>query len=129
MLDATVLADLQGDIGISDDESVFSDDEIERLYTRSDSNADLAVYFAFRQLLANANKFYDYSAGMTSEKRSQIRTNLKDSVNMWEKESGGTNAANQVGSVGVASIPYYKKDKPWRTGRVNRLTREDYSIE
>src|SRR4051812_43380079 len=117
-LDSTLLLDLQGDIGISDDETVFTDTELERLYTRADSNQDLAVYYAFRQLLANANKFYDYSAGMTSEKRSQIRSNLKDSVEMWDKEARTND--NQVESLGLSEIPYKKKDKPWRTAVRNQ---------
>ncbi len=123
-LSANLLGDLQGDIGISNDQSVFTDTELERLYTRAEYNQDLTVYYAFRQLLANANKFYDYSAGMTSEKRSQIRSNLKDSVEMWEKESRIND--NQVESLGLTEIPYRKKDKPWQTSNKNKKQLNDF---
>lgn len=124
-LDTTLLGDLQGDIGISSDQSVFTDSELERLYARAESDQDLTVYYAFRQLLANANKFYDYSAGMTSEKRSQIRSNLKDSVEMWDKEA--RNSDNQVESLGLTEIPYKKKDKPWRTAARNQRQLSSWS--
>lgn len=125
-LNAQVLSDLQGDIGITDDETVFTDAQLERLYERAESDLATAVYYAFRQLLANANKLYDYTAGLTSEKRNQVRQNIADSVAMWEKESRLN--ADQVGVVGATVIPNPRKDRPYSTVTTNN-TFTDYDGE
>jgi len=102
-LSSDQLTDLQADIGITTDESVFTDAELNRLYTRADSDYNTAVYLALRQLMANAVKFHDYTAGQTSVKKSQIFDHLKEQVDFWQKESRTT--ANQVRIVGSNRIP------------------------
>lgn len=117
MLDSTLLKDLQGDLGIDASQTVFTDAELERLYTRANSNQDLAVYYGFRQLLASANKFFDYTAGLTTEKRSQVRAQLKESCEMWLEE------VNQVASLGAVGVPTQNKSKPW--SKANNRGREE----
>lgn len=87
-LTADQLADFQGDLGITDDESVFTDVELDRLYTRSESSYELAVALGFRQLLADAAKFNDYTAGESSEKKAQVFEHLKDLHKMWGQAAG-----------------------------------------
>lgn len=109
-LTATQRGDMQADLGISDDEEVFSNDELDRLYTRADENYELAVYYGYRQLLADANKLFDYSAGMTKMSRSQVRDHLRDMLAFWKDESDAT--AGQVQFVGALEVPPRDKDEP-----------------
>lgn len=80
---ATTLNDLQNDTGIGIDESVFSDAELDRIWTRVAGAAndaqryDAALGLIYRQLLANAVKLADYTQNASQEKRSQIPKNLK----------------------------------------------------
>ena len=109
-LTTTQRADMQADLGISSDEAVFTNDELDRLYTRAESDYDKAVYLAWRQLLADAAKFNDYTAGQTREEKSQVYDHIKDMVAFWKSES--TTATNQVRIVGINEIPPRWKDEP-----------------
>lgn len=109
-LTATLRTDVQGDLGIGSDQGVFTDDELDRLYTRADSDYGTTIYLAFRQLLADAAKFNDYTAGHTSEKKSQLWDHLKEMVAFWREES--RSASNQVRFVGATEIPPRRKSTP-----------------
>lgn len=102
--------DIQGDLGIGSDETVFTNGELDRLYTRAGSDYNTAVYLAYRQLLANANKFHDYTAGQTKVQKSQVRDHLKEMVEFWKQEARV--AGDQVKVVGMNRIPPYHKDRP-----------------
>ena len=108
-LTATQRADSQGDLGIGSDEAVFTNDELDRLYARAGNDYNLAVYFGYRQLLAQANKFHNYTEGMTRVERVQMRENIADSMKFWKDE-----ARIEVGvkMVGLLSIPPSDKDAP-----------------
>lgn len=108
-LTATQRADMQGDLGISSDEAVFTNDELDRLYERAGNNYELAVYYGYRQLLAQANKFHNYTAGLTRVERVQMRENIADSMTFWQNEARGQ---NQARIVGINSIPPREKDEP-----------------
>lgn len=101
---------MQGDLGITADESVFTNTELDRLYARADSDYNTAVYLGWRQLQANAAKFNDYTAGETEEKKSQIYDHVKDMVDFWKDEARV--AANQVRSIGLLEVPPRHKDEP-----------------
>jgi len=109
-LSSDQLTDMQGDLGIDDTESVFTDVELNRLFARADSDYGLAVYYGYRQLLADANKFHDYSLANTSVKRSQMRDHLADMVDFWKNEAKTT--ANQVRIVGGLKTPPRRPDLP-----------------
>ena len=109
-LTATQRADMQGDLGITADESVFTNTELDRLYARADSDYNSAVYLAWRQLAANAAKFNDYTAGETQEKKSQIWDHIQEMLEFWKDEARV--AANQVRSVGLLEVPPRDKDSP-----------------
>lgn len=92
-LTADQLADMQGDLGITDSEAVFTDTELQRLYTRAvdsgvDASYELAVALGFRQLMADAAKFNDYTAGESSETKAQVFEHLKDLHKMWAQAAG-----------------------------------------
>lgn len=109
-LSTAQLYDMYDDLGIGNVEGVFTDTELQRLYTRAGSDYNLAVYYAFRQLLAQANKFHNYTAGMTRVERKQVRDHIKDSMELWKSEARTT--ANQVRIVGLRQIPPRYKDAP-----------------
>lgn len=111
--------DMQGDLGIDTTESVFTNVELDRLFTRAESDYGLAVYYAYRQLLADANKFHDYSLANTSVKRSQMRAHVRDMVDFWKNEA--KTSANQVLIVGGLKIPPRRPDLP--NGLMRRRSR------
>lgn len=87
-LSSDQLTDVQGDLGISDDEGVFTDTELNRLYTRAGGDYEKTVAFAYRQLWANALKFTRYTQGRSSEDKTAIRDALKDAMMYWEQKAG-----------------------------------------
>jgi hypothetical protein len=87
-LTADQLADMQGDLGIGSTGDVFTDKELSRLYTRAGSDYDLTVVYALDQLLVDAAKLNDYTAGASSEKKSQVFNQLKMMRAMWGVRAG-----------------------------------------
>lgn len=108
-LSADQLGDMQADLAISDDETVFTDDELQRLYERADSNYDEALYLAWRQLRNNAAKLTNYTAGMTSEQRRQVFENLQAIVEDYERSANGN---TQARIVGIRRVPPPVKERP-----------------
>lgn len=109
-LTAAQLTDMQGDLGITADQTVFTDAELNRLYERASSDYSTAVYLGFRQLLADANKFFDYRAGQTQVSRSQVRKHLMEMVSFWKDEA--KTSGNQMRILGLNEIPPRWKDEP-----------------
>ncbi|MCZ2077903.1 MAG: hypothetical protein LC130_23230 [Bryobacterales bacterium] len=88
LLTSQQLADLQGDLGIGNDQAVFTDGDLNRLYVRAGNDHDKTIVLALRQMLADASKLHDYSAGSTSESLSQVRANLEKLLTRWENIAG-----------------------------------------
>lgn len=103
-------ADMQGDLGISADETVFTNDELDRLYERAHSDYNTAVYLGYRQIMANAAKLHNYTAGQTRIDKAQVFDHLKSMVEFWQGES--RTASNQVKVLGINSVPPRHKRKP-----------------
>jgi hypothetical protein len=120
-------ADMQGDLGISDDENVFTNEELNRLYTRADSNYALAVYYGYRQLLADAAKLHNYSLAQTRVERSQVFDHVKAMMAVWQDEA--RTAGNQVKIAGLRGVPPRWKDAPAEKRGIQpagwRVTTED----
>lgn len=106
------LADLQADLGIDDSEAVFTDAELERLFTRAGEDYPTAVYYAWRQLLAASTKYIDYRVAQTEEKRSQVYGHIKDMVAYWGAESDKSTNVQGVKIVGMTEIPPRRKEEP-----------------
>lgn len=99
------LADMQRDLGFSDDEAVFKDAELDRLYTRAESNYELAVALGVRQLLMDAAKFNDYTAGASTERKSQVFEHLKEIHTMWASAAGvGTADGGVLAALSAGTI-------------------------
>lgn len=109
-LTADQLADMQADLAIGDDESVFTDEELERLFERANSDYSLAVYYGWRQILGGSAKWIDYKVAQTSVSRSQAFAHIRDMVLFWGNESRST--ANQVRIMGMVPVPTIHKPEP-----------------
>lgn len=119
--------DLQADLGISGDESVFTNTELDRLYTRAASDYTATIVLALRQLLANASRLADYTAGQTSEKVSQIRDGLKDMLAYYESSVGME--SKQVVVAGLRSTPPIYKELPYGEEHPDeKIRRHDNSL-
>lgn len=109
-LSATQLADFQADLAISNDETVFTDEELERLFERAESNYNLAVYYGWRQVLAGSAKWVNYRVAQTQVDKAQAFDHIKAMVAFWADESRTT--ANQVAIVGMRPVPTVWKNEP-----------------
>jgi DNA replication protein DnaD len=98
-LTSSQLVDLQADLGITDDESVFTDVELNRLYTRADSDYATTVAYSFRQLWANAAKFANYTQNQSSEQKRQIFENLGELMRHAEAHAGIAGGVLSIGSI------------------------------
>lgn len=103
------LTDFRGDLGIPDDQTVFTDAALNRHYTRAGEDYNLAVCLAYRQLAAGFVGEHDYQAGLSQEKRSQIFDHYKEMADYYLSLS---DAANQVQIVGTRRVPPPRKARP-----------------
>jgi hypothetical protein len=87
-LSSDQLADLQVDLGISSDGSVFTDAELNRLFTRAEADYDRTVVYALDQIMVDAAKLNDYTAGASEEKKSQVFTALEKMRGIWARRAG-----------------------------------------
>lgn len=101
------LSDLQKDIGITTDQSVFTDAELNRLYTRASDDYDAAVVLAIRQLLMQSARFFNYTVGQTRYERKQVFDNLRSILK--DKEAVAGMAGGQLSS-GVISLQMDQPD-------------------
>ena len=81
---------------------VFSDDELDALYTDAFMNLDLAVALGWDVLAAFGAKFNDYVAGQTQEKKSQIQKNIVAQSQWWHQWA---NSSQQVQFVSLRNAP------------------------
>lgn len=86
----TQINDLRLDAGLpADTETVFDNDEMDRIWTRvSGASSDAkrheaALGLMYRQLLSNAAKLNDYRIATSSENKSQIFKNIKTLYDMY----------------------------------------------
>ena len=106
-LSADQLTDIRADIG--DDGTVFSDAELNRLYTRASSDYNTSVVLALRQLLVNASKLNDYRVAQSSENKSQVFAQIQKLLDYWESVA---QRKQQIKIVGMAAVPPRLKDTP-----------------
>jgi len=104
------LSDLQLDLGLTSDGSVFTDDELNRLFTRAGEDYNTTVYLGWRALMADAAKLYKYTVAQTSVSKDQVFDHVKDMVAFWQTES--RDDGNQVAIVGMNPIPTTWKPAP-----------------
>lgn len=108
-LTADELNDLRADLGDQTSPYAFSDDELQRLHIRTGEAYTRTLLLAIKQLLMNATKFYNYTAGYTRQEQAIVFKNLKD---MYELQSGEAIGGNQAAVVGIAIVPPAHKAEP-----------------
>lgn len=119
-LTAAQITRIRGDIGDTAGTPAFTDDEIQDAYDRTeDATSERTRQSAtrgilIRQLIASAAKLNDYTAGATSEKRSQVFNQLQV---MYKMYAGAVAAVEEVGvkpvvKIGVRSIPRQNRAYP-----------------
>ena len=112
-LDAEQIQDIRDDIGDTGATEAFTDAEIERAYTRTASVSIEATRLAatrgilIRQLIASASKLNDYTAGATSEKRSQVFAQLMTMYRLYASAVETVESATGRGSarVAISNVP------------------------
>lgn len=82
--------------------TVFSDDELNALYTNASANFYLTISYGFRVLLANAAKLNRYVVGQTQEFKDQIFDHLKTMADLYQDWAF---AGQQVQFVSLRSVP------------------------
>lgn len=121
MATATQRADLRADFGLADDETVFTNAEVDRLFVRAavsySTDGEIEAYarvLGCNQLRAKAVNMTDYTANDSSEKLSQVFTHLDALKSGFEKDLAASVKANSA-SVRIGK-PKYKptrlKDYP-----------------
>lgn len=96
-------SDLQGDLGIGFDQTIFTDHELDRAYTRAASNYDLTLAFLMRQLAASPKRLMFYfGTNCPEDQQKSMRAALMTRLTTLEKALGLTNAPLQVGSIDLS---------------------------
>lgn len=111
-LTTELLTDLQFDLGIDNTETVFTDDELNRLYNRASGVYYKTEVLAFRALLADAAKWTNYTEGQTSEDRSDRFKQVQAFLTYLETVvlQGTT---GQYAMVHIRSVPTPCRDVPF----------------
>lgn len=95
------------------DGTTFSDAELQAIYGAAGESWNGTLYRVYRVLTANAAKLHDYTAGESSEKRSQVFNNLLKLRDRYAlAEAGESTASNTVRFASVKRTPPRRKAKP-----------------
>lgn len=98
-LTAAQRMDLAADVGIADDESVFSDAELDRNYARESNNYKRAVVRTLWQLLADPVKFKRYAECVSEDERKGLRASLEKRLARAEKDAGMAGGSLSAGTM------------------------------
>lgn len=109
-LTTTQRAYVQRNLGITADETVFTNTELDDIFAETDSDLKSTVYSGWLALMANAAKFFNYTAGQSKVERAAVFDHVKAMVEFWKDES--RTAAEQVAVVGITPVPPYFKEYP-----------------
>lgn len=116
--------DLQDDTAIGSDQAVFTDLELERIWTRVIGAPDevlrheAALALIFRQLLADANKLHNYKAGATAHELKVIRANLKEMYDLYEPAlQAALSRKTQIARNTLRSQPHQTRRLPFNDHR------------
>ncbi len=112
VLSSDQLADMQMDLDIGDNQLVFTDDELNRFYTRASGVFYKAEVLAVRVLLASNSKFVSYTEGQTQEDRSDRFKQVQAFLTYLETVvlQGTT---GQYRMIHIRSVPTVCRDRPY----------------
>ena len=109
-LTTTQRAYVQRNLGITTDETVFTNNELDDIYDETGSDLKATVYSGWLALMANAAKFFNYTAGQSKVERAAVFDHVKAMVEFWKDES--RTAANQMVMLGLTEVPPRWKNEP-----------------
>lgn len=105
-----------------DTDTWITDTELTDIWNDNNGDLDKSALECMRVLLANAIKWNDYTAGQTSEKRSQIREGILKAIEWLENRIVTDNQTPRI--VGTKSVPPVRRRYPadefwpaWGDGR------------
>lgn len=112
VLTSDQLSDLQMDLDIGDDQLVFTDAELNRLYNRANGVYYKTEVLAFRVLLASNSKFVSYTEGQTQEDRSDRFKQVQATLTYLETVvlQGTT---GQYRMIHIRPVPTPCRDRPY----------------
>lgn len=109
-LTAAQTLDMLGDLAAGDIDDVFSQDELQRFFDRAESDYNLAVYYGWFWIAANASTWVDYKVAQTSVSRSQAFDHIEVMLELWQQRS--LVAGHQLISAGINPVPTNFKPRP-----------------
>lgn len=95
--------------GIGTAGAVFTDDELDDLYSEAGDNKDQTVLLVLYALMGNYAKLYDYRLAQSSESQSQVFKHIQQLIAVWEKKA---QTDQQVRIVSMRSVPPHDKTEP-----------------
>lgn len=124
-LDDTLRGDVQTDTSIGSDQAVFTNSELDRFYTRADSDYDKTVYFVFRALWADAAKLHNYAVANAREDEAQVFDHIEKLMREWY-QIAFARSSDQVALIGVRVVPPRDKDRPNKSPKVSGPPYDSY---
>lgn len=98
---------VQGQLGITDNQNVFTDDELNDYYTRAGDLAG-AIAIGFEMLRVNAAKLVNYTAGQTSEDQGTLFDRFEKLITYWRARSSSKTPL----ILGLRRVPPTNKELP-----------------
>ncbi len=102
--------DMLADLAAGAINDVFSQLELQRLFDRAEGDYATAVYYGWRQILADASRWVNYRVAQTQVNRGDAFDHIARMLAFWQAES--RTAANQVAVLGMTQIPTKHKELP-----------------
>jgi hypothetical protein len=99
-------------VGDSGATQAFSDDELQDAFDEAVESLDATTVILIEWLIADAAKFNDFTAGQTSEKKSQIFDHLVKLAAHYQGKVDTAARGVQVKIVGMRSVPPRERDAP-----------------
>lgn len=101
---------LQRKLDITDDETVFTDLELDDIWDEAGEVFDIAHVIGIREIAFSATKLNSYTAGQTSEEIGETFNRLMAFLKYYEDTVAG--AGNQVLILGTGVVPPFEKEVP-----------------
>lgn len=104
------MQDMLDDLASGALNDVFSQVELDRLFTRAGEDYNTAVYYGWRQILGDSASWVNYRVAQTQVDRGAAFDHILAMLKLWGDESR-TNA-NQLRVLGMRPVPTSHKPKP-----------------
>jgi hypothetical protein len=101
---------VQTQTGIGSDGDVFTDDQLNILYTLAGSDVTETILMVLRAIAADTAKLTDYRIAQSAESLSQAHKHIKDLMDYWEEQA--QTGAQQVALTSFRTIPPVERKKP-----------------